>query len=58
MDEQSVLEMLPDKLKVTSKYFGNSTKLNLMQAEIAIHVHLDTLKKVRIFQVSGQIFEY
>jgi len=34
MDEQSVLEMLPDKLK----------------AEIAIHVHLDTLKKVRIFQ--------
>ena len=34
MDEQSVLEMLPDKLK----------------AEIAIHVHLETLKKVRIFQ--------
>jgi len=34
MDEKSVLEMLPDKLK----------------AEIAIHVHLDTLKKVRIFQ--------
>ncbi|XP_023319465.1 cyclic nucleotide-gated cation channel subunit A isoform X2 [Eurytemora carolleeae] len=33
-DEQSVLEMLPDKLK----------------AEIAIHVHLNTLKKVRIFQ--------
>uniref|UniRef100_A0A0K2T1J1 Cyclic nucleotidegated cation channellike [Ceratitis capitata] n=1 Tax=Lepeophtheirus salmonis TaxID=72036 RepID=A0A0K2T1J1_LEPSM len=34
MDEESVLSMLPDKLK----------------AEIAIHVHLDTLKKVRIFQ--------
>ena len=34
MDEDSVLGMLPDKLK----------------AEIAIHVHLDTLKKVRIFQ--------
>merc|ERR1719468_145485 len=34
LDEQSVLEMPPDKLK----------------AEIAIHVHLDTLKKVRIFQ--------
>ena len=34
MDEESVLGMLPDKLK----------------AEIAIHVHLDTLKKVRIFQ--------
>ena len=34
MDEQSVLEMLPDKLK----------------AEIAIHVHLETLKKVKIFQ--------
>ena len=36
MDEESVLGMLPDKLK----------------AEIAIHVHLDTLKKVRIFQGS------
>lgn len=34
MDEETVLSMLPDKLK----------------AEIAIHVHLDTLKKVRIFQ--------
>merc|ERR1712203_1322084 len=34
MDEESVLGMLPDKLK----------------AEIAIHVHLETLKKVRIFQ--------
>lgn len=34
MDEESVLSMLPDKLK----------------AEIAIHVHLETLKKVRIFQ--------
>ena len=30
MDEESVLAMLPDKLK----------------AEIAIHVHLETLKKV------------
>ena len=34
MDEESVLAMLPEKLK----------------AEIAMHVHLDTLKKVRIFQ--------
>lgn len=34
MDEESVLSMLPDKLK----------------AEIAIHVHLDTLKKVHIFR--------
>ena len=34
MDEESVLSMLPEKLK----------------AEIAIHVHLETLKKVRIFQ--------
>jgi len=34
LDEQSVLEILPDKLK----------------AEIAIHVHLETLKKVIIFQ--------
>ena len=34
MDEETVLSMLPDKLK----------------AEIAIHVHLDTLEKVRIFQ--------
>ena len=34
MDEESVLAMLPEKLK----------------AEIAMHVHLDTLKKVKIFQ--------
>ena len=34
MDEQSVLEMLPDKMK----------------AEIVIHVHLETLKKVQIFE--------
>lgn len=34
MDEETTLGLLPDKLK----------------AEIAIHVHLDTLKKVRIFQ--------
>ncbi|KAG6925844.1 cyclic nucleotide gated channel alpha 3 [Chelydra serpentina] len=34
VDEQEVLKNLPDKLK----------------AEIAINVHLDTLKKVRIFQ--------
>lgn len=34
LDEESVLSALPDKLK----------------AEIAIRVHLDTLKKVRIFQ--------
>ena len=34
MDEDSILGMLPDKLK----------------AEIAMHVHLETLKKVRIFQ--------
>lgn len=34
LDEDRVLSALPDKLK----------------AEIAIHVHLDTLKKVRIFQ--------
>ena len=34
MDEESILVMLPDKLK----------------AEIAMHVHLETLKKVRIFQ--------
>ena len=34
MDEESVLAMLPETLK----------------AEIAIHVHLETLKKVRIFQ--------
>ncbi|KAF2361169.1 Cyclic nucleotide-binding domain, partial [Trinorchestia longiramus] len=34
MDEDSVLKTLPDKLK----------------AEIAIHVHLHTLKQVRIFQ--------
>ncbi|MCL4139743.1 UNVERIFIED_CONTAM: hypothetical protein GTU68_019157 [Idotea baltica] len=34
MDEDTVLATLPDKLK----------------AEIAIHVHLDTLKQVRIFQ--------
>ena len=34
MDEESVLAMLPEKLK----------------AEIAMHVHLETLKKVRIFQ--------
>ncbi|XP_065223024.1 cyclic nucleotide-gated cation channel subunit A isoform X2 [Planococcus citri] len=34
LDEDRVLAALPDKLK----------------AEIAIHVHLDTLKKVRIFQ--------
>ena len=34
MDEESILGMLPDKLK----------------AEIAMHVHLETLKKVRIFQ--------
>ncbi|CAL4199032.1 unnamed protein product, partial [Meganyctiphanes norvegica] len=34
LDEEGVLQSLPDKLK----------------AEIAIHVHLDTLKQVRIFQ--------
>lgn len=34
LDEDRVLAALPDKLK----------------AEIAIHVHLETLKKVRIFQ--------
>ena len=34
MDEENVLAMLPEKLK----------------AEIAMHVHLDTLKKVKIFQ--------
>lgn len=34
IDEDKVLAALPDKLK----------------AEIAIHVHLDTLKQVRIFQ--------
>lgn len=34
LDEDRVLAALPDKLK----------------AEIAIHVHLDTLKQVRIFQ--------
>ena len=34
MDEESVLAMLPEKLK----------------AEIAMHVHLGTLQKVRIFQ--------
>lgn len=34
MDEERVLSALPDKLK----------------AEIAIRVHLDTLRKVRIFQ--------
>lgn len=34
LDEDRVLAALPDKLK----------------AEIAIHVHLDTLKKVHIFQ--------
>lgn len=34
LDEERVLAALPDKLK----------------AEIAIHVHLDTLKKVEIFQ--------
>lgn len=34
LDEERVLSALPDKLK----------------AEIAIRVHLDTLKKVRIFQ--------
>nr|XP_045585363.1 cyclic nucleotide-gated cation channel subunit A-like [Procambarus clarkii] len=34
LDEEGVLRSLPDKLK----------------AEIAIHVHLDTLKQVRIFQ--------
>lgn len=34
LDEESVLNILPDKLK----------------AEIAIHVHLDTLKKVKLFQ--------
>ena len=51
MDEKSVLEMLPDKLKVGEKPLkkgkGNQS---FGQAEIAIHVHLDTLKKVRIFQ--------
>ena len=39
MDEESVLSMLPEKLK----------------AEIAIHVHLETLKKVRIFQVKEKL---
>jgi cyclic nucleotide gated channel len=34
LDEERVLAALPDKLK----------------AEIAIHVHLDTLRQVRIFQ--------
>lgn len=34
LDEDRVLAALPDKLK----------------AEIAIHVHLDTLRRVRIFQ--------
>nr|CFW94217.1 Eka-cGMP gated channel alpha 5 protein [Euperipatoides kanangrensis] len=34
LDEESVLSSLPDKLK----------------AEIAIHVHMDTLKKIAIFQ--------
>lgn len=34
LDEERVLAALPDKLK----------------AEIAIHVHLDTLKQVEIFQ--------
>ena len=33
-DEQKTLKLLPDKL----------------QAEIALHVHLDTLKRVEIFQ--------
>ena len=34
LNEEDVLEALPDKLK----------------AEIAIHVHLDTLKQVKLFQ--------
>lgn len=34
LDEESVLNILPDKLK----------------AEIAMHVHLETLKKVKLFQ--------
>ena len=35
LSDQQVLEILPDKL----------------QAEIAMHVHFETLRKVRIFQV-------
>ena len=50
MDEQSVLEMLPDKLKVGTMNVLKMFGYLIFQAEIAIHVHLDTLKKVRIFQ--------
>ena len=35
LDEERITGVLPDKLK----------------AEIAIHVHLDTLKRVKLFQV-------
>ena len=50
IDEQSVLEMLPDKLKVGTMNVLKMFGYLIFQAEIAIHVHLDTLKKVRIFQ--------
>lgn len=39
LDEDRITSVLPDKLK----------------AEIAIHVHLDTLKRVKLFQVSSRI---
>lgn len=53
-DEERAVSCLPDKLKVK---FGCEEcesdlipALFLLQAEIAINVHLDTLKRVEIFQ--------
>jgi hypothetical protein len=56
-DEERAVSCLPDKLKVGVlqwiKHEPNDLSLNIsphLQAEIAINVHLDTLKRVEIFQ--------
>lgn len=52
-DEERAVSCLPDKLKVLNLTFFYIFLLLLFfpsQAEIAINVHLDTLKRVEIFQ--------
>lgn len=52
-DEERAVSCLPDKLKVRAATRHIPTIRNTLphlQAEIAINVHLDTLKRVEIFQ--------
>lgn len=51
-DEEKAVSCLPDKLKVMKRcgLFVLLQHLVSFQAEIAINVHLDTLKRVEIFQ--------